>query len=646
MTNILSSVPSKKERLPLSVTHPELAKEADGWDPSTVTFGSGKKLRWKCKQKHSWEAAVGSRASLGTGCPYCSGSLPIVGKTDLKSTHPLIAAEAFGWDPTTVSASSNKKMNWQCKFEHVWETAVAHRTRGSGCPICSGQRVLPGFNDLKLKNPEIAAQAFNWDPSLVMPQSNKKYEWQCLSGHIWKAAASDRIRGNGCPFCSNQKLLAGYNDLATVNPELAKQSDGWDPSTVFAGTSAKLDWKCSLGHKWKAEGFARNRGNGCPTCAGKKVLIGFNDLASQNPDLAKEADGWDPRKFTTSNGSRMPWKCKFGHRWKTSISHRSTGTNCPTCAGQNVLSGFNDLATVNPVLAKEAFEWDPATTTVSSDRVEKWKCSLGHIYTAAVKDRSKGRNCSVCAGKQIIVGVNDLATTDPRIAKTAFGWDPTSVTRGSTSKKQKWKCPKGHVYDATPAQRTRKDEKASGCGICNGKKVLVGYNDLLFTHPELGKQANGWDPTTITAGSGKIRSWKCSEGHEWSAQVSSRQISGCPTCAPGGGFDPNNQSYMYFISHQHWNMFQIGITNYPDQRLRSHGLLGWELLELRGPMDGHLTQQWETSILRMLKAKGADLSNSKVAGKFDGYSEAWSKSTFEVKSIKELMRLTEEFEGN
>jgi hypothetical protein len=33
-----------------------------------------------------------------------------------------------------------------------------------------------------------------------------------------------------------------------------------------------------------------------------------------------------------------------------------------------------------------------------------------------------------------------------------------------------------------------------------------------------------------------------------------------------------------------------------------------------------------------------------IAGKFDGYSEAWSKSTFEAKSIKELMRLTEEFE--
>ena len=44
--------------------------------------------------------------------------------------------------------------------------------------------------------------------------------------------------------------------------------------------------------------------------------------------------------------------------------------------------------------------------------------------------------------------------------------------------------------------------------------------------------------------------------------------------------------------------------------------------------------------------KGADLSNKEIAGKFDGYSEAWSKSTFPVKSIKELMRLTEEFEDS
>ena len=121
--------------------------------------------------------------------------------------------------------------------------------------------------------------------------------------------------------------------------------------------------------------------------------------------------------------------------------------------------------------------------------------------------------------------------------------------------------------------------------------------------------------------------------------------SGCQTCSIGG-FNPNEDGYLYFLSHSDWEMYQIGITNSPDKRLGDHKRLGWEVLELRGPMDGYLTQQWETAILRMLKGRGADLFNSEVAGKFDGYSEAWSKATFESKSIQELMQLTEEFEGN
>jgi hypothetical protein len=91
-------------------------------------------------------------------------------------------------------------------------------------------------------------------------------------------------------------------------------------------------------------------------------------------------------------------------------------------------------------------------------------------------------------------------------------------------------------------------------------------------------------------------------------------------------------------------MLQIGITSHPESRLGEHIRNGWVVIEVRGPMDGLLTQQWETDILRMLRSKGADLSNSKIAGKFDGYSEAWSKATFVAKSIKQLMQLTEDFE--
>ena len=70
---ILIAVPSKKEKLPLSVTHPELAKEADGWDPKSVNAGSHKKMNWQCSKGHIWAAMIGSRAgSKESGCPSCA----------------------------------------------------------------------------------------------------------------------------------------------------------------------------------------------------------------------------------------------------------------------------------------------------------------------------------------------------------------------------------------------------------------------------------------------------------------------------------------------------------------------------------------------------------------------------------------------
>ena len=72
-------------------------------------------------------------------------------------------------------------------------------------------------------------------------------------------------------------------------------------------------------------------------------------------------------------------------------------------------------------------------------------------------------------------------------------------------------------------------------------------------------------------------------------------------------------------------------------RLASHASLGWELLELRGPMDGLIAREWETSILQMLKNKGAELGFHPSIGKFSGYTESWIASSFPAASLMELM---------
>lgn len=368
-------------------------------------------------------------------------------------------------------------------------------------------------------------------------------------------------------------------------------------------------------------------------------------LSVTHPELAKEANGWDPSEVTFGSGVVKNWKCAKGHTWDKSPNGRTSGKGkgCPVCAGRSVQVGFNDLTSTHPELCIEIVEGDPKRVSAGSHQVFTWNCSSGHQYQASVVNRALSKSgCAQCINRGESKQYPSLRDSFPEIASEAKDWDPSEVSGGS-GKSRKWQCPLGHIYEMKIDKRTL---RGHGCPYCSGHKVLVGFNDLATTHRNLISEIDGWDPTIYSKGSEYKAAWICQYGHRWSSFIVNRTLhnQGCPSCSKTG-FDPNKDGYLYFLTHRDWDMYQIGITNYPDDRLRVHQNSGWSVLELRGPMDGHLTQNWETSILRMLKAKGADLSNEKIAGKFDGYSEAWSKSTFEVKSIKELMHLTDSYEG-
>ena len=131
-------------------------------------------------------------------------SKPTIGVNDLQSQYPDIAAEAYGWVPTTVTKSSRQKQDWKCKEGHIYTSSVANRTNGRGCPFCSGHQLLAGFNDLKTKFPDIAAEACGWDPGTITAKSGQKKDWRCNKGHIYSSMVGERTRkeGSGCPFCA------------------------------------------------------------------------------------------------------------------------------------------------------------------------------------------------------------------------------------------------------------------------------------------------------------------------------------------------------------------------------------------------------------------------------------------------------------
>ena len=84
-----------------------------------------------------------------------------------------------GLNPNVLTLGSNKKAWWKCSKGHEWVASIVHRNNGRGCPYCSSQKVLKGFNDLQTINPNLAAE-WNYEkncglkPEDFMPNSNKK----------------------------------------------------------------------------------------------------------------------------------------------------------------------------------------------------------------------------------------------------------------------------------------------------------------------------------------------------------------------------------------------------------------------------------------------------------------------------------------
>lgn len=329
------------------------------YNPADLTSGSSKKVWWKCKNGHEWEAVIHTRVK-GVGCPYCMGKKAIQGVNDFATLYPEMLKEwdyeendKLGIKPNELLVGSIKKVYWICSKGHKYDRSIYDRLHGRGnCPYCGNRKVLQGYNDLATTNPELLK---DWDyeendklgikPNEITNGGKEKVWWKCEKGHEYKSSIVNRTKSKGtcCPYCSGNKVLKGFNDIASTNPELLKE---WDyskntikPDEVTKGTHKKIWWICSNNHSYEATIPARRRGTGCPYCSGNKILVGFNDLATTNPELLEK---WNyeknnkleitPKSISKSYSKKVWWKCKNGHEYQRHVYNERKGSGrCPIC---------------------------------------------------------------------------------------------------------------------------------------------------------------------------------------------------------------------------------------------------------------------------------------------------------------------------
>ena len=469
----------------------------------------------------------------------------------LSVVNPELAKE---WHPTLngsltsdmVTAWSGKKVWWLGRCGHEWQAIISNRSKGTGCPYCSGRMVLEGFNDLATISPELASE---WHPTLngdltphdVTCNSNKKVWWLGKCGHEWNASISHRNDGTGCPYCSGRRVLNGFNDLATVNSEIASEwhptfNRKLKPSDVTCSSNKKVWWLCKQGHEWRASVNGRSRGSDCPICNSESqtsfaeqsiyfyVKKSFPDATNRDMSLGKELDIYIPsikvgieydgylyHKNISRDKQKSLWCKERGIRLI-----RVREEKCPKLDGNDIIirHGENDASLYDVLIqVMQLLGVDDCLIDINKDRAD--------IYGQYIELKKQ----------------NSLAYINPTLVSE---WHPTKnknlksdlVTTGS-NKKVWWLGKCGHEWQALISNRC----KGRGCPYCSGNKVLKGFNDFATINPTLASEwhpmLNGdLTPNDVTYGTNKKVWWLGKCGHEWQETVANRTKNrNCPFCS-------------------------------------------------------------------------------------------------------------------
>lgn len=368
---------------------------------------------------------------------------PPIGET-LADLYPDVAAE---WDydanipltPGLFSPGADQKVHWVCPHGHKWLATIKNRAKnGSGCPVCfqaesphrTRKRLATKIGSLQDAAPPFLAmwdyvRNMNQSPSDLAVTSSHRVWWRCPQGHGFLKSPQQVQNDPTCPQCSS--LAARFPKVA-VQWDLERNS-GKTPEQFRPGSSKKVWWRCSKGHRWRTRIVERTSGAGCPQC--------FEERRSHSPQLAiARIEGktlselhppclseWDyaangqvtPDQVSVGSKAKYWWRCPFGHTYQQSIAKKVRGSKCPVCTianrAENVrkhkLARTGSLKGNYPDLAAE---WHPtkngalSPTDVSnnSHRQIWWICPHGHEwrqspnYRVTLRKRGSIFGCPIC----------------------------------------------------------------------------------------------------------------------------------------------------------------------------------------------------------------------------------------------------------
>ena len=567
---------------------PNVCKDWDydknsGIDIRLTSPGSNQKIWWRCskcgkKWRQSPSKKINTKRSDIAGCAKCR----IVEMTNInenledwcvRNRKPEILREynrgRNELPASKVGKCSGKHVKWVCAKGHAWEAPPNNRTNPKkvrGCPVCGRKKLVPGVNDFGTLFPDIAKE---WDyeknypktPADVFPGNNTTwYWWKCSNGHSYRTKLNNKTSAanrSGCPYCQNDKVLTGFNDLETWCKQnnfeiLIKEyspNNRHKINEILYGHDGKVEWICSVcGCRYYSNVYYRTKGTGCPKCNKvnrssfpeqaifyylKKIFPGAKNGYTKIFNNKMELDIYIPSIKVGIEYDGIAWHSREKMRDREREKYR-------LCKEAGI-----KLIRVREERANEKLDdiCDDYLFTDFTNRnyieLDQKKKKIITSLSARTLDVDCERDLPVILSGFIYKKVkNSLAEKYPEIAKD---WDyekngeltPDMVSAHS-GQKVWWKCKNKHP-SYKKAVYVRVNQKY-GCPYCVGRKALKGVNDLATLKPDIAKE---WDyeknyplkPEDVMSNSNKQVWWKCSRcGEEWMTAPYHRKNANCKKC--------------------------------------------------------------------------------------------------------------------
>ena len=262
-------------------------------------------------------------------------------------------------------------------------------------------------------------------------KTNKiKLKWSCSENHEWEANFGNILKGHWCPYCTHSipKTLQQCQEFAI-------SKGGECLSTEYKNSKTKMKWKCKEGHEWDTCFNAVNiGGTWCKICAYKVLNRGLCCMTLQQcQEFAISKGGECLSAEYKNNRTKMKWKCKEGHVWDACVDGIKTARNwCKACSGTGLIT-IEDCRTY--ALSKGG---KCLSTEYKPNKKIRWKCHNNHEWDVWF-NRSSTSWCREC---------NRITIQDCQEIALLRKGQCLSTEFENCHKKMKWKCNKGHIWDA------------------------------------------------------------------------------------------------------------------------------------------------------------------------------------------------------